>query len=185
MLILLAVLASAAYTVPQYTGQDVSLAKMIQFQLDTKELLGDTIWVTERPTGSPMVADYLAGQPPERAVAADPAAQVETLPAGGQSYDVQVTAPNATDVLFRIRYFPGWTAYVDGQPVETQITPPQGLMTVSVPAGEHTIELRFEDTPLRRLSKLISLLGLTTAIVLLVAAARINEDAAQPTGEHP
>ena len=170
LLVLLALLASYSYVVPQYTDGDVSLTKMIQFQLDTKELLGDTIWVTEKPGGSPMVAEYLAGRLPTRAVADDQHAQIEVLHDGGASYEVEVTVRQPTDVLFRIRYFPGWRAYLDGKAVETTIRPPQGLMAVSVPAGEHRVLLRFEDTPLRRGSKIISLLGVVIVAGLLVWA---------------
>ena len=172
LLLLLALLAGYTYVAPQYTDSDVSLAKMIQFQLDTKELLGDTTWVTERPATSPMVPAYLAGQEPTRAVPDDPQATVEVLHSGGASYEAAITAPQATGVLFQIHYFPGWKVYLDGKLVETAIRAPQGLMAVAVPAGRHVVTLRFEDTPLRRASKIISLIGLATALGLLVVSRR-------------
>jgi hypothetical protein len=172
LLILLALLASYNYTAPQYTDGDVTLAKMIQFQLDTKELLGDTIWVTEKPSGSAMVAQYLAGQPPLRAIPDDSQASIEVLASGGQSYEVRVTTPAGTAVLFQIRYFPGWRAYVDGRPVATAIRAPQGLIAVAVAAGQHRILLRFEDSPLRRASKVVTLLGLLVAVALLIWSRR-------------
>ncbi len=175
-LLLLVLLASYAYTVPQYTDSDLSLAKMTQFQLDTKELLGDTMWVTEKPTGSPMVAEYLAGLPPTRAIPDDPATQIDVLHSGGASYEVRVTAPAPTAIIFQTRYFPGWSAYVDGKPALTTIRPPQGLMAVAVPQGTHTVRLRFEDTLLRLLSKLISLGGLIVAGVMLVRAPKLATD---------
>ena len=175
-LLLLVLLASYAYAVPQYTDSALSLAKMIQFQLDTKELLGDTIWVTEKPTGSPMVAEYLAGRPPTRAIPDDPATQIDVLHSGGASYEVRVSAPAPSAILFQIRYFPGWSAYVDGNPVATTIRPPQALMAVAVPQGTHTVLLRFEDTRLRLASKLLSLAGLIVAGVLLVRRRRLSTD---------
>jgi len=121
-----------------------------------------------------MVDEYLAGKDPTRVVPDDERTQVEVLKRGGNSYEVLVTAPASTDVLFRIHYFPGWQAYVDGKPVETAIRPPQGLMAVAVPEGSHHVLLRFEDTPLRRVSKVISLLGLLAAAGLLLWAWRLE-----------
>jgi hypothetical protein len=45
-------------------------------------------------------------------------------------------------------YYPGWRAYVDGQP--TDIMAVNGIFRgVSVPAGKHTVDFRFEPAPLR------------------------------------
>jgi hypothetical protein len=172
LLLVLVLLGSYTYSTPQHSDGDLSLAKMIQFQLDTGEMLGDTIWVTERPQSSPLVAEYLAGQPPTRAVADDAGVRIDERHRGGASFEAGVTAPQATDVLFRIRYFPGWTVYLDGQRVQPEIRAPQGLMAVAVPAGEHRVLLRFEDTPLRLVTKLASALGIAIALAMLGVAGR-------------
>ncbi len=45
-------------------------------------------------------------------------------------------------------YYPGWQAYVDGGPADIMIT--DGIFRgVSVPAGDHTVEFRFEPRRLR------------------------------------
>lgn len=43
-------------------------------------------------------------------------------------------------------YYPGWSAYIDGQAnrVEVHPAPPDGLISVSAPPGTHRIELRLE-----------------------------------------
>lgn len=179
-LLVVVLLGSYAYSTPQYADADLSLAHMVRFQLNTKEMLGDTVWVTERPTGSPMVTQYLAGQPPQRAVPADPNTAVTVLHAGGASYEVMVRSAQAGEVLFLIRYYPGWRVYVDGAAVEPAIRPPQGLMAVQLPAGEHRVLLRFGDTPLRAASKGISLLSLAVAAFMLYWAGRCRPAAAMP-----
>ena len=41
-------------------------------------------------------------------------------------------------------YYPAWKAYVDGRPVPIRLA--DGLLdSVPVPAGEHTVELRYES----------------------------------------
>jgi len=61
-------------------------------------------------------------------------------------------------------YFPGWQVKVDNK--ITQINPGEnGMITFSVPAGDHQLTAKFSDTPLRRFSKIISLLSLFSVIV--------------------
>ena len=59
---------------------------------------------------------------------------------------------------FRIYYFPGWRARVDGQPVVLWPSGPYALITLAVPAGEHVVDLRFEETTVRFAAKMITLL---------------------------
>ena len=75
--------------------------------------------------------------------------------------------------------FPGWRAWVDGQPVEVGISPyveeqqaTLGFIVVQVPPGEHTVSLAFGPTPLRLASLVITALTVVagaTAGVLPVA----------------
>jgi hypothetical protein len=171
-LLLLLVLASYGYTQPQYTPADVSLKNMVEFQLRTGELLGDTVWVKERPKTSPLVPQYLAGQPPIRAVALTADATVRITRSGSASMDVRVASPAGADVLFYIRYFPGWQGTVDGAPVTLEPYGDQALMRMSAPAGEHTLSLRYGDTPARAAGKLVSLVALVLVGALAVAGRR-------------
>lgn len=62
-------------------------------------------------------------------------------------------------------YFPGWTLFVDDR--ERAIAPgsPHGLLEFYLEPGRHVLLLRFQDTPVRSISALVSL----TALVLLLA----------------
>jgi hypothetical protein len=57
-----------------------------------------------------------------------------------------ITVPAASTVLVRQYYYPGWTARVNGEPHEVQISEPDGLVQLSLPPGIHRIELRLERT---------------------------------------
>lgn len=170
ILIVLLILASYTYTAPQYTDGDVSLKKMIEFELRTHELLGDTIWVKERPQTSPLVAQYLDGQPLTKAVALTEGATVQTLRAGGASVEARVTSSVDAQVGFYTRYFPGWRATVDGKELPLEPWGDQGLIRVQVPAGDHTVRLRYEDTPARTAGKAASLLTFLGVLWMLGAA---------------
>jgi hypothetical protein len=65
-------------------------------------------------------------------------------------------------------YFPGWFARIDGRSVEISPGVPYGQITVSVPAGAHTVEIYYRESTLRLVFDLISLVGIGTAIFLII-----------------
>jgi len=73
-----------------------------------------------------------------------------------------------TPLTLRIRtfYFPGWKAYVDGVQTDIEIEKYVGAMLIAVPEGKHTLMLKFGDTPIRYVSKLISLSSLFVIVML-------------------
>jgi len=114
--------------------------------------------VQQRPTGSPLEADYAAGRAPQRFDAT-------ALPAGATLSDVAydrfgVSLIVETPQPFTARYlsfaFPGWSVRVDGEPVPIAPEEPSGLITFEVPAGTHTIKVAWGATPLR-----LALVGLS------------------------
>ena len=69
-------------------------------------------------------------------------------------------------------YFPGWQARIDSQAAPVYPSGEPGLVTVDVPAGDHVVELRFGDTPLRRLANGVSLLSLGIWLALAIPTLR-------------
>jgi uncharacterized membrane protein YfhO len=59
-------------------------------------------------------------------------------------------------------YFPGWHAYVDGVETNIEFQDPayRGVITFSVPKGIHKVKVIYEDTKVRRIGKIISILTL-------------------------
>jgi hypothetical protein len=94
----------------------------------------------------------------------------EALREGPESFAYRVSLPGEAKVLMNVFYFPGWKVYADGRPADFEITP-QGLMRLALPAGEHIVEARFEDTPVRAASKALSIGGLLGLLWLLASAA--------------
>ncbi|MCX7838182.1 MAG: hypothetical protein N2559_01815 [Anaerolineae bacterium] len=159
--VVLIIAVSYPYTQPQHTEAVFTLQTQIEFELKEGELLGDTIWMTgDRPKDSPLVEQYLSGEPLRKAIALDAHAHVETIRTGGHSTILHVDASAPARVLVYTRYFPGWTAYRDGERIAIEPYGEQGLILVHVPAGSHIVTLRFEDTPIRRIGAVISLLAL-------------------------
>ncbi len=78
-----------------------------------------------------------------------------------KSYSIKPASKS--EIVLNIAYFPGWRAYVDGQEVE--VINNDGKIGVQVLENSRVLEIRFEDTPVRFISKIISI---TTFIIVLV-----------------
>ncbi|HEY3061624.1 MAG TPA: YfhO family protein [Chloroflexota bacterium] len=81
------------------------------------------------------------------------------------------TSTEATGLLVLSEiYYPAWRAYVDGQPVRLYVAD-GALRAVSIPVGEHTVELLFESETLR-VGMLIS--SVTALLLVLLGVACIT-----------
>ena len=166
---LLFVTANYAYTEPQHTDAVFNYQAQMEFEVKDRELLGDTIWMTgARPQSSPLVAEYISGEPLQKAIALDPGTTITSVRHGGQSDEVRVQASAPTRVMFYTRYFPGWIATIDNQPANLEPHGDQGLILVHVPSGSHSVLIRFEDTPPMQIGAIISALSLLTALFLII-----------------
>lgn len=58
--------------------------------------------------------------------------------------------------VFNQLYYVGWDVRVDGQPQDAQPHSEEGLLAVAIPAGEHTLAVRYGGTPLQHFSTLMS-----------------------------
>jgi hypothetical protein len=68
--------------------------------------------------------------------------------------------------VFHWFYFPGWQATLNGRSHSLRSTQPEGLIQIDLPAGEHSLQVEFGSTPLRRGATAVSWLSL-----LLVSGA--------------
>lgn len=95
-------------------------------------------------------------------------ATVEILSHGPRHDRFRVMTPEPFVLRLYTFDFPGWKAYVDGREVDIEIARPEGFITVDVPEGQHTVLVRFEDTPVRRWSWLVSGGTLVALVALLL-----------------
>jgi hypothetical protein len=72
-------------------------------------------------------------------------AGVEASPAEG-SFDATVSADRDAVVVFAASYDPRWQAWIDGEPVPTQMIAP-ALVGVPVPVGDHDVSIRYRSYP--------------------------------------
>jgi hypothetical protein len=101
----------------------------------------------------------------------------------GESDGVTLALP--AEVRFRTFNYPGWSVALDGKPTALT-TLRDGTFTVAVPAGEHQLSARFDETALRLAANAISLLAVVgIAVAVLLHVARGKGQAAGVKGQEP
>jgi hypothetical protein len=168
-------LASLAFTMPQYTDIqpiDESELSIIRFETAYPDMIGRTVNTEQTFTETPLVAQYLAGEPLQKAVLLAGDATINTVDVGGASVTAQVDAAGPATVLFYTYDFPGWRATIDGQRVPHRTEPPYGLIALDVPAGQHEVAIRHGTTPVRTAGALVSALSLVIVVALLLAPGK-------------
>ena len=122
--------------------------------------------VHQRPKGSALEEDYVAGRTPQRF-------DLSALPEGATAdvtYDklgatIAINTPETFTARYLTFYFPGWTTAVDDQPVSIIPSKAEGLITFPVPAGEHVLSIQWGLTPLRLALTVVSILALAGIVV--------------------
>ncbi len=85
--------------------------------------------------------------------------QVTVLPDVPWRNHFEVETPTAFILRLYLFYFPGWTAYVDGEKVPIEVAHPEGFVTVEIPPGNHKVVVQFQDTLPRKLGWGIALIA--------------------------
>lgn len=85
-----------------------------------------------------------------------------------RSYNVNaITDLRMVDYTF---YFPGWHVYIDGQKTPIQYQDPRfrGVITYNVPKGNHNVFLKFENTKVRVLGYILTIIFILGALTFFL-----------------
>jgi hypothetical protein len=168
------IVTSLGFTRPEIVPlrpQDESPLAVLDFEIAFPDMRGMTRWAERPPLDaeSPLIAQYLAGQPLEKAAIAEGAGRIVRQESGPLHVSAQVEADGPVRLVFYNYYFPGWRASVDGQPAEIRPEGPNGLIALDLPAGTREVRLEFGTTPPRIAGAALSALGLLGVALLFVA----------------
>ncbi len=158
---------------------DITVERLMLYEYFTANV-GTTIrheylprWVVPRP----YISEALLGsgeKPPPLVMAGEvTAAELVWRKPAAEGWALDVTSPQAS-LAFHTYYFPGWRAYVDGQPREVRTVENLGYIGLDLDQGEHQVVLRLERTPLRALAEGVSLAATLAVIGLLIAGGRLT-----------
>ncbi len=130
--------------------------------------------VEQRPTGSPLEADFIAGRTPQRfdATALPDGAQAQNIVYERFGVTLTVDSPTPFTARYLSFAFPGWSARVNGERVAIIPESPSGLITFDVPAGMHMIEVDWGATPLRLALVGLSILSAVGVLGVIVWSRR-------------
>lgn len=87
-------------------------------------------------------------------------------------YEINITSSLA-EAQIPIVYFPGWIGTVNSRPLEIYPNGELGLITAQLPPGKNLVQLKFINTPIRRVGNLISLASI---IGLIFLALRLRKE---------
>ncbi|MGC8779642.1 MAG: 6-pyruvoyl-tetrahydropterin synthase-related protein [Anaerolineae bacterium] len=176
LLALLIVLAGFPYTQPELVPvrpADESPLAIVEFEAKYPDMRGMTSFAQRHPSEatSPLIAQYTAGQPLQRAAIIAGNGAVLEQSATANAARARVRVDSDVRLRFYTNYFPGWQATVDGRPTEIAADPPDGLIGLDLPPGEHEVRLRFTATPVRRIGMGLSI-GAALGVVGLLLWGR-------------
>jgi len=88
----------------------------------------------------------------------------------------QVLAETPIRMVDYTFYFPGWKVYVDGNPVTIEFQNPdyRGVITYLVPAGNHTVIVKYTDTKVRLLGKIATIFFSVCFVILFMMRNKIS-----------
>ena len=153
---------------PQSYSKNNTLHNIDRYYFTTMNLhsvLMNTVWTGE-------TADYPVHDKKVGIIEGEGVIKSYNVKNGFREYQIEADTPlRLADYTF---YFPGWNVYVDGvsTPMEFQDPNYRGVITYKIPAGNHHVVLKFEETRIRQYSIIISILALFSFIVWIVMRQR-------------
>ncbi|MGD2143153.1 MAG: 6-pyruvoyl-tetrahydropterin synthase-related protein [Anaerolineae bacterium] len=167
----LLVTVSLAGLRPEYlpiTADDVAAKRLQLYELFTGNI-GSTIrheylpkWVRPRPYTGPGL--LTPGDPPRAIAISGELRSARRLQRGPTRRVWRVEVEGAGSVIaLPLYYWPGWRATVDGTPTDVEPATGSGYLSVSVPAGTHTLEIWLGRTAFRLVAEVVSLAAVITA----------------------
>lgn len=126
------------------------------------------VWNFELPDANALTARFQAS-PDSIIPRLEPPANVTLTNAAwdNTSADLWLTAEQETTLTFDWFYFPGWRAHLDDQPLDIVPSERLGLITVTVPAGEHHLQIGLGMTERQTQAALLSLAGAAALLGLI------------------
>ncbi len=107
------------------------------------------------------------------AVVDDVDADLQAIDDSGVKQSYEVNARTQLTIRFRSVFFPGWAARIDGNRVGVQRSK-EGNIQLIVPAGEHVVTLRFEETWRHVKAGIVSAVSVLVLGVIFWRARRVT-----------
>lgn len=100
--------------------------------------------------------------------------KISDLRLGSTEYNFRLSSEIKQKVLINTAYFPGWFSYIDGNKKIISIEK-RGNFSFIAPPGSHYIQIKFEDTPIRKLSFYLTSLSFLILLLNLYRFVKIEK----------
>ncbi len=99
-------------------------------------------------------------------------AKISIIKRTDQLHEYNINASEITNFRENTLYFPGWRLYANDKEIPLSISkyPKPGIIEFRLDKGSYDVKLKFQDTPVVKISKIISLLSLLTIIAVLISS---------------
>ncbi len=104
-------------------------------------------------------------------------ANIEEISRTSTNHVYKINSTNSSRIAENTLYFPGWKVFIDGKEykgVQYQDPAHRGLITFYINNGRHIVAVKFEDTRLRRMANLISLLSISGLIIFGFVSSKFS-----------
>jgi uncharacterized membrane protein len=165
----LVVICVAILSFPQLYGKNFNVYPNTNYyfsKVNAHSVLMNTIW-----TGKSQ--DYPDKNPQGKIIQGQ--GEITNQILGNSQRKYEVDAKTNLTIVDHTFYFPGWEVYVDGVKTAIEFQNPdyRGIITYQVPAGKHSILLKFEDTKVRLLGKILSIVSVFAFALFLLFRKRL------------
>ncbi len=79
--------------------------------------------------------------------------------------EARCESPTEFTLMLNRFYYPTWSATLDGKPIEIKPSQPNGLITLNIPSGQHTIKVFLQPTLPQVAGAILSIIALALLIV--------------------
>lgn len=130
------------------------------------------VQVSELPAVLSNDAELRAEQNPDRlqAIAGAHWTRLNESPIDAQ---YQISLDTAQELTYQQFYFPGWQVTLNGEAIPITPSKPDGLITFTLPAGEHQLQIKFGNSWPRTVGWVIS--GVTLIVLLALAYRALRQ----------
>jgi hypothetical protein len=173
------------FYVPEWSNTDVDTSSVAYHASEKAGLqMGTTFTDEYRPSDAftipaptdDLLADYADDYPIDKfnRTMLPENAELKLIYNAPQSHEWHIRTDEPFTAEIYNFYWLGWQAEIDGQPIDITPSLHHGLITIFIPAGEHTIKVYLGSTPARDLGRVISWVSIVIVMIVAVWMRRLQ-----------
>lgn len=108
----------------------------------------------------------------ERITTVDPKSKVTIQKDSPAEILADVSCPSQCSFIVNVYQFPGWSMVIDGYKQELLSAPHMPVYQFDVEQGNHSVRIWFENTPIRLVGNILTVIGIFALFMLMSSSGR-------------